>query len=176
MEELIAKRYARALVATTSDVKETTGLLSMLSEAIGSKEILTAVTSPLISASHKVDMLLEALGSHADEKVQNFIKLLAEHGRLSLIPTIVKVLRGDLQKVENNYEGVVQSEEVLDASTLSSLEETLQKYTDSNVKLVHEQVDSIDGLHVVVEDLGIEVNFSKARVKEQLIDFIKKSL
>jgi F-type H+-transporting ATPase subunit delta len=27
-----------------------------------------------------------------------------------------------------------------------------------------------------VDDLGIEVNFSKQRVKEQLIDFIKKSL
>jgi F-type H+-transporting ATPase subunit delta len=31
-------------------------------------------------------------------------------------------------------------------------------------------------LRVSVDDLGIEVNFSKQRVKEQLIDFIKKSL
>ncbi|HEO99316.1 MAG TPA: F0F1 ATP synthase subunit delta, partial [Epsilonproteobacteria bacterium] len=43
------------------------------------------------------------------------------------------------------------------------------------IKLDQEKSD-LDGLRVTVDDLGIEVNFSKQRVKEQLIDFIKKSL
>ena len=55
------------------------------------------------------------------------------------------------------------------------MEKTLKKYTGSTIKLTQEKTD-LDGLRVSVDDLGIEVNFSKQRVKEQLIDFIKKSL
>jgi F-type H+-transporting ATPase subunit delta len=176
MEELIAKRYAKALAETVSNVEEVTGVLSTLSDAMSSdNEVVVAMTSPLISESNRVDMLLGALGSNADEKLQNFIKLLAEHKRLNLIPTISKVMHSDLQKVANNYEGTVKSQDAMDATSISSLEETLHKYTGSNIKLVHEQSDS-DGMQVAVEDLGIEVNFSKQRVKSQLIDFIKKSL
>jgi F-type H+-transporting ATPase subunit delta len=92
-----------------------------------------------------------------------------------LIPAIAKVLNSDLQKISNNYEGVLKSNEKLDSSALTNLEETLKKYTGSTIKLTQEK-SNLDGLRVSVDDLGIEVNFSKERVKEQLIDFIKKSL
>jgi len=60
---------------------------------------------------------------------------------------------------------------------LTDLEESLKKYTGgSTIKLKQTQSDYDDGIKVAVEDLGIEVNFSKQRVKEQLIDFITKSL
>jgi F-type H+-transporting ATPase subunit delta len=84
-------------------------------------------------------------------------------------------LNKELQKVSNQYEGVVKSANPLDDAALSDLEETLQKYTGATVKLTQEKSD-LDGIRVAVDDLGIEVNFSKQRVKEQLIDFIKKSL
>jgi len=80
-----------------------------------------------------------------------------------------------LQKISNKYDGVLKSKETLDAKALSNLEKTLKKYTGSTIKLKQEKTD-LDGLRVSVDDLGIEVNFSKQRVKEQLIDFIKKSL
>ena len=56
-----------------------------------------------------------------------------------------------------------------------TIEKALEKYTGSTITLKQEKTD-LDGLRVSVDDLGIEVNFSKQRVKEQLIDFIKKSL
>ena len=52
---------------------------------------------------------------------------------------------------------------------------SLKKYTGSTIKLTQTQSE-VEGIRVAVEDLGIEVNFSKQRVKEQLIDFITKSL
>jgi len=55
------------------------------------------------------------------------------------------------------------------------LESSLKSYTGSTIKLTHKKSD-LDGIKVTVDDLGIEVNFSKERVKEQLIDFITKSL
>lgn len=175
MEELIARRYAQALTAVSKDVAADAALLSTLSEAINNKEVMTALTSPIITSEKKTDMVLNAVGENANTAMKNFIKILGENKRLDLIPVVSKVLNKELQKESNQYEGVVKSANPLDAAALADLEETLQKYTGATVKLAQEKSD-LNGIRVAVDDLGIEVNFSKQRVKEQLIDFIKKSL
>ena len=175
MEELIAKRYAKALSESSNKVAEITDVLNVLSEVVNTKEVKTALTSPIVASEKKTEMILSALGDSVDAVLINFIKILGENKRLDLIPAITKVLNSDLQKVSNKFEGVLKSKKTLDESALNNLEETLKKYTGSTIKLTQEKSD-LDGLRVSVDDLGIEVNFSKERVKEQLIDFVKKSL
>ena len=174
MEELIAKRYARALSSVSKNIKDIAEELNVLTEAISSEEVMTALTSPIVSPEKKTEMILSAI-SDDDATLVNFIKILGENRRLELIPAISKVLNADLQKESNKYKGVLKSQKKLDKEELSKLEETLKRYTGSTIKLKQEKTD-LDGLRVSVDDLGIEVNFSKQRVKEQLIDFIKKSL
>ncbi len=174
MEELIAKRYAKALSSASKDIAGTLEVLNVLSEVVSSKEIKSALTSPIISSEDKTAMILSALGE-GDATLVNFIKILGENGRLDLLPAITKVLNSDQQRVSNEYEGVLKSASSLDEAAVANLEETLKKYTGSMIKLTQEKSD-FDGVRVSVDDLGIEVNFSKQRVKEQLIDFIKKSL
>lgn len=175
MEELIAKRYATAFSSVSKDIASIVEVLNMLSEAIGSNSVKKVLNSPIVSAEKKTEMILSALGKKADTTLVNFIKILGENGRLDLIPAIAKVLNADLQKESNQYEGILKSKETLGDKELSELEATLKKYTGSTIKLIQEKTD-LDGLRVSVDDLGIEVNFSKQRIKEQLIDFIKKSL
>ncbi len=175
MEELIAKRYATALSSVSKDVKNIVAVLNVLTEAISAPEVQEALTSPIVAAEKKTEMILSALGKEADAKLVNFIKILGENKRLDLIPAIAKVLNADLQKESNQYEGVLKSSKKLEKEELAKLEKTLERYTGSKIKLKQEKTD-LDGLRVSVDDLGIEVNFSKQRVKEQLIDFIKKSL
>jgi len=172
MEELIAKRYATALSSVSKDIASIAEVLNVLTEAIDNNEVKTALTSPIVTAEKKTEMILSALGKKADGILVNFIKVLGENKRLDLIPAITKVLNADLQKESNQYEGVLKSKKTLGDKELSKLEETLKRYTGSTIQ---EKTD-LDGLRVSVDDLGIEVNFSKQRVKEQLIDFIKKSL
>ena len=174
MEELIAKRYAQALSSVSKDLSGVLEVLNVLSEVISSSEIKSTLTSPIISSESKTEMILSAL-SDDDKTLVNFIKILGENRRLDLIPAITKVLNSDQQRVSNEYEGVLKSASSLDEAVLANLEETLKKYTGSTIKLTQEKSD-LDGVRVSVDDLGIEVNFSKQRVKEQLIDFIKKSL
>ena len=174
MEELIAKRYAKALSSVSKDLPGILEVLNVLSEVVSSTEVKSTLTSPIISSEDKTAMILSAL-SDDDVILVNFIKILGENGRLDLIPAITKVLNSDQQRVSNEYEGVLKSTSSLDEATLANLEETLKKYTGSTIKLTQEKSD-LDGVRVSVDDLGIEVNFSKQRVKEQLIDFIKKSL
>jgi len=174
MEELIAKRYAQALSSVSKDLPGIVEVLNVLSEVISSAEIKSTLISPIISSESKTEMILSAL-SDDDSTLVNFIKVLGENKRLDLIPAITKVLNTDQQRVSNEYEGVLKSTSSLDEAALADLEKTLEKYTGSKIKLTQEKSD-LEGLRVSVDDLGIEVNFSKQRVKEQLIDFIKKSL
>jgi len=174
MEELIAKRYAKALSSVSKDIAGTVDVLNVLSEVIKTEEVKLALTSPLVTDAKKTELILSAV-SDDDNTLVNFIKVLGENKRLDLIPAIAKVLNSDLQKELNQYEGVLKSSEKLGKEELSNLEKTLKTYTGSTIKLKQEKTD-LDGLRVSVDDLGIEVNFSKQRVKEQLIDFIKKSL
>ncbi len=175
MEELIAKRYAQALSSVTKDLKPILIVLNTLSEVIDNIDIKLILTSPIISNNEKTEMILSSLGKKVDGSLINLIKILGEHSRLDLIPAITKVLNSDQQRIANRYEGVVKSSSRLDNRTLSNLEKTLKEYTGSIIKLSQEKMD-LEGVGVSVDDLGIEVNFSKERVKEQLIDFIKKSL
>jgi len=175
MEELIAKRYAQALSSVSKNIEGISETLNILTEAIDTEEIMVTLNSPILSDEKKTGMILSALDKSTDSTLINFIKILGENKRLNLIPAIAKVLNADLQKKSNQYEGILKSKNTIDAEEISKLEETLKKYTGSTIKLTQEKTD-LDGLRVSVDDLGIEVNFSKQRVKEQLIDFIKKSL
>ncbi len=174
MEELIAKRYAKALSSVSNNIAGIAEVLNVLTEVINTQEVKSALNSPIVSSEKKTEMILSTI-SDDDSTLVNFIKILGENKRLDLIPAISRVLNTDLQKVSNEYEGVLSSKETLDAKALTKLEKTLKKYTGSTIKLTQEKTD-LEGLRVSVDDLGIEVNFSKQRVKEQLIDFIKKSL
>jgi len=175
MEELIAKRYAKALSSVSKDVGAVAEVFTTLSSVISSDEVQTVLTSPIIQDDKKTEMVLSSLAKETDATLINFIKILGENKRLDIIPAIAKVLNADIQRLSNTYEGVLLSKEKLEASALSKLEETLKKYTGASIKL-QQEISELDGLRVAVDDLGIEVNFSKQRVKEQLIDFIKKSL
>jgi len=62
MEELIAKRYAKALSSVSKDLPGILEVLNVLSEVVKSAEIKSTLTSPIISSENKTAMILSALG------------------------------------------------------------------------------------------------------------------
>ena len=177
MEELIAKRYVNALIGSTTEKERAdfSKVLLAMTDAFSDANVVEKLSSPLISNEAKTAMVVDSLGN-ADNKLVNFIKIVGENGRLDLLPTIAKVLKQAIQAETNKYEGVVTTSKKLNSKELKKLQTSLSTYTNgANIKLTQE-VSDVDGIKVSVEDLGIEVNFSKQRVKEQLIDFITKSL
>jgi F-type H+-transporting ATPase subunit delta len=178
MEELVAQRYAKAIFAIKDSglIGQYADILTKLSNAFNSApSIKNGLNSPLLSDESKTQSILDALGKKADAKLINFIKILGENKRLALIPAIAKIVNAELQKEQNSYQGVIKSQKSLSKSEVAELEDALAKYTGSKILLVQE-ISDFEGLRVAVEDLGIEVNFSKQRVKEQLIDYINRSL
>jgi F-type H+-transporting ATPase subunit delta len=147
-----------------------------MAEAFSDEKVAEMLTSPLVTNEQKTSLVLESLGEDANVKLVNFIKIIGENSRLDILPTIAKVLKQAIQKESNKYEGVVTTSTKLKAEELKELQASLTKYTNgASIKLT-QVISDIEGIKVSVDDLGIEVNFSKQRVKEQLIDFITKSL
>ena len=58
MEELIAKRYATALSSVSKDVKNIVAVLNVLTEAISVPEVQEALTSPIVAAEKKTEMIV----------------------------------------------------------------------------------------------------------------------
>lgn len=177
MEELIANRYVNALVdiSSSEEREEFSLVLSTIAKLFDDSKIAESLTSPLIKSEQKTAFILDGLGKDSDVKLQNFIKIIGENSRLDLLPVVARKLEQAIQKEKNEYNGVILSSNKLEDSKITELEESLKTYTGATIKLTQEE-STLDGIKVSVEDLGIEVNFSKQRVKEQLIDFITKSL
>jgi len=177
MVDLIAKRYVNALIESSTSQNRVaySETLSSLSLVFSDKNIASFIASPIVQKDQKISLILESLGNSVDNTMQNFIKVVGENGRLDLLPSISKMLNYEIQKESNKYEGKVYSSTALTQDELNALQDKLKAHTGSEIHLT--QVDgSFEGMKVSVEDLGIEVNFSKQRVKEQLIDFITKAL
>jgi F-type H+-transporting ATPase subunit delta len=177
MNQLVAKRYVKALIASLGEknIKAAAETLSGVAKAFEDKKFAELMISPEIKKAQKEGLIIELLGKSPDEKLVNFVKTLGIHNRFGLIPDIVTLLQKEIQRRENRYEGVVESQKPLDEKQLKELEASLSRYVDATVALHHVKSDR-EGIKVMVEDLGIEASFSKERVASDMINHILKAL
>jgi len=177
MEELIAKRYIKALKsnADLESMQNMTTIFSVLAESFKNDKFVTIIDSPNIDVKDKSKLLLDAVKEANSNKVNNFIKLLVENKRINIIPAIAKELKKDLAKSTKNYEGVVYSDTDIDAKLIGDLSAGLSKKFDSKISLASVKND-FNGIKVDVEGLGIEINFSKDRIDSQIIEHIIKAI
>ena len=177
MEELIAKRYIKA-IKKSSDVesmKNMTLIFSTLAEAFNDKKFVQIINNPAVSKEQKSEILLASVKSADSKDVNNFIKLLAEQNRINIIPAIAEVMRKDVADTSKDYNGIIYSDSDIDAKVISDLSEGLGKKFDSNISLEFVKND-FNGIKVDVADLGVEINFSKSRINNQIIEHIVKAI
>ena len=76
--------------------------------------------------------------------------------------------------MNNSYVGVVYTNLELSSDYVSSIEEQFSRKFDVKLSL-SQKVCDYDGIKVDIDGLGVEISFSKERLKSQLIDHILKS-
>lgn len=177
MEELIAKRYIKAMTSgsDTASIQNMTDIFSVLAEAFKDDKFLQVIENPNVSANDKSEILLESVKSAGSSQVENLIKLLVENKRINIIPAIAKELKKDLSASTKTYEGIVYSNSEIDAKTMQELSDGLSKKFDATIALVFVKSD-FNGIKVDVEDLGVEIDFSKSRINSQMIEHIVKAI
>ena len=177
MQELIAKRYVKALgEATGSDsLVAIAEVFNALASSFSDAKFTLIMNNLEVTKADKESILLDAVKSVKSKKLNNFLKLLVENGRISIIPAMAEEMRKEIARSSKNYSGVVYSNEDVDAKTLTDLSSGLGKKVDATVELTFIKND-YDGLKVEVADLDMEINFSKTRVNAQLVEHILKAI
>jgi F-type H+-transporting ATPase subunit delta len=177
MEALIAKRYVKALLEGESveNMEAMASIFDTLAAEFSNEKFVDFISAPMIEASVKEGILLAAVEKAGSEKINNLIKLLAEKNRLELIPDVAEALSKEMAAVNNAYIGKVLSDSDMDAASVEALSTGLSKKVDANISLEFVKTD-FDGIKVEVEDLGIELNFSKERINSALIGHILKAI
>ena len=177
MSELVAKRYVKALKSEldSESLSVLSDIFSDLALSFKDQSFKNIIFNPSISSTDKTNILLDAVKSAKSEKVNNFIKVLGENKRLDIIPSLSVALKKDIAQSTNTYSGVVYSDSKIDDSVIKNLGDGLGKKYSSKITLDFVKND-FDGVKVDVEDLGIEINFSKSRINDQIIEHIVKAI
>jgi len=177
MNDLVAKRYVKAIVdGRNSDAINTiSSELNVISSAFADEKFNSIVSSPEITVASKIDLIISLCDAANDETLKNFIKILGEKRRLGLLPFIAKELNSQIAKMNNSYVGVVYTNQELSSDYVSSIEEQFSKKFDVKLSL-SQNVCDYDGIKVDIDGLGVEISFSKERLKSQLIDHILKAV
>ena len=177
MNELIAKKYVKALIETfdKESLQNLVEVLSGIAQAIADPAVGKVVFAPQVTKEQRTQLLLSAIEKTGSKELEGFVKVLVQKDRISLIGDIAETLRKYVAKSNKNYSGTVYSDSEVNETVLSQLGEGLGKKFDSTISLRYQKSD-FDGIKVDVEDLGIEISFSKSRINNQIVEHILKAI
>ena len=119
--ETIARPYAQAIYDHSKGWEKD---LSQLELALETSEVQQLIDSPKLAYKEKTEVFLSLFEGQIESKTSNFIKVLGESKRISLLPHISKEYRKLLS-------GTKGSSEVLITSAFELTDEQLKKVTDS---------------------------------------------
>lgn len=174
--DLVAKKYTRAILATfsTKEVEEIVVLFAKFSKALEDKAVCDFIYSPFIDKTKKEELLLGIFGE-SEAKFENLLKLLVRSNRISAIPEITKTLEKKILADKKHYVAVLKIKEELDSVTLQNIAKSLSSKLKVNLEVRQEKA-AIDGIRLSVEDLGVEISFSKERFFTDLTNHILKAI
>lgn len=175
-DKIVAKRYAAALIKSAggSELEKMAVLLHEATLLYGNRKFIEIVKSPLVGAKEKCELILSAL-SDKPVKLSNLIMMLAEKGRLLSLPAVAEELRAVIAAQKGCYTGTVFAAKALDKKRMDELAATLSKRLGVKVELVQSD-KSYEGVKVSVDDLGLEVDFSKTQIRSQILGHILRGL
>ncbi len=175
MSNLVAKRYVKALLNDQSgdNLLSIYNNIKEISSAYGDDKFISIISSTEVPTSSKVELISSFIETNS--MLTNFIKLLADKKRLNIIPDIANELKKEIAQRNNSYEGVVYTNTELDDNYLNSIQEKFAQKFEITLTLTQNICD-YDGIKVDIEGLGVEIGFSKDRLKSQMIEHILKAV
>jgi len=176
MSNLVAKRYVKALLVGQDTNSATTiyNDIKTIASAYNDEKFLSIITSVEVKASAKIELISSFLDND-NKSIKNLLLILAENKRLMIIPDIAKELKEEIAILTNNYDGIVYTNVKLDETELTSIQEKFAKKFNITLALTQNICD-YDGIKVDIEGLGVEIGFSKERLRSQMIEYILKAV
>ena len=137
----LARPYAKALfeLAQAGGKTERWGkLLALLVTLVGNREARVMLGDPRVPAGARAEVLLElcAQSSHKpDTQERNFVRLLADYGRLAVLPEIAAEYRALREQAESLVEVEMRAAVSVSAAEQNTLRAALEKKLERKVQL-----------------------------------------
>ena len=156
----IARPYARAAFEYARDAKAFAPWsqgLKTAAEIVADPRVAALTTSPLVTATDVVGLIIGVAGDKLDAGMQNFVRLLAENRRLLYLPEITEHYETLRSSVENTIDVEVISAVPLDAAQQEKLRQALNIRLKRQVRMQN-SVDSalLGGAVIRAGDLVID--------------------
>jgi F-type H+-transporting ATPase subunit delta len=156
----IARPYAEAafkLADSQGKLAEWSVTLANLSAVAADARVRAAIGDPNLSAAKVAGLVISVLAGKLTGESENFVRVLAENGRLDVLSEI----RTQYEALKNDREGVVEAEVQsafeLDAAQVADLVARLEKKTGRKVKArVSVDTSLIGGVKIVIGDKVID--------------------
>jgi F-type H+-transporting ATPase subunit delta len=175
MNTLIAKRYVRALLAG-QDKNGATAIyndISTIASAYSDDKFLSIINSVGIKTEDKINLIISFI-DNMGQNIQNLLRLLAQNKRLAIIPQIKSELKKEIDILNNSYSGIIYTNVKLDKGDVDLITQNFAKKFNTTLTLKQEICD-YNGIKVDIDGLGVEISFSKDRLKSQMIEHILKA-
>jgi F-type H+-transporting ATPase subunit delta len=164
----VARPYAEALfrVARDSDMAAWAVLVSELAQIGANADVQAFAQNPNVTQAQLADVIASLVKSPLNAEVKNFIAMLAENGRVALLPEI----GAQFQELKNAQEGASDAQIVsafeLSAGQLAQLVATLEKKFGRKLNpTVTVDPSLIGGVRVVVGDEVLDTSV-RARLQQ----------
>ena len=156
----VARPYAEAAFRLADGARalpQWSEMLATLAAVGQDARIRAAVGDPNLADARVAGLFISVLSGRLTGEAENFVRVLAQNGRLELLPEI----RAQFDALRNEREGVVEAEVVtafeLDPAQLADLVQRLEKKTGRKVKAkVTLDKELIGGIKVVLGDKVID--------------------
>jgi len=143
-----ARPYANAVYDTASESKALdswSDALANLAAVVSDTQMSELLDNPDLGKAEKGELLINVLGNNLTDKQQNLVKLMAENGRLKLMPDVLEQFELARAKAENKIEAEVVSAFELTAEQISELVNTLKNKLGSDVTITTSIDESLIG-------------------------------
>lgn len=143
-----ARPYANAVydIASQANALDSWGdALANLATVASDAQISELLNNPEMGKQQKGDLLIQVLGDKLDEQQKNLVKLMAENGRLIIMPDVRDQFEVARAKAENKVEAEVVSAFELSAQQTDELVNTLKNKLGCEVTLTTTVDESLIG-------------------------------
>lgn len=137
--KLVSERYAQALLELVSDnlskediLKE---LLDITESVKGSGDLNKVMTSPVISNDEKKNVISKLFENTTNKVISNFLKLLVDKNRFSMLESITKEYKNEINRLNNLLSINVTSAIDLTEDEKSAIKNKLSNILNKNIEL-----------------------------------------
>ena len=143
-----ARPYANAvydLAQETGALDSWSDALANLSAVVSDAQMSKLLDDPGLGKNQKGELVIQVLADKLNEQQQNIVKLMAENGRLKLMPDVLEQFEVARAKAENKIEAEVISAFELSAEQTNTLVKTLKNKLGCDITLTTSIDESLIG-------------------------------